>query len=68
MSGKEERGRKSHKQQALQSFETLVTAEIQYERQSIQDELEKYHLIVAMVTTALAEVGEYEHNYGILDI
>jgi flagellin-like hook-associated protein FlgL len=24
----------------LQSFETLVTAEIQYERQSIQDELE----------------------------
>lgn len=30
-------------------------------------ELENYQVIVTMATTALAEVGEYEHNYEILD-
>jgi hypothetical protein len=37
---KEQYDRKSHKQQMLQSFETLVTAEIDYERGTIQKELE----------------------------
>jgi hypothetical protein len=29
-------------------------------------ELENYQVIVTMLTTALAEVGKYEHNYEIL--
>lgn len=37
---KEERDRKSHKQQMLQTFEKIVNAEIQRARQSIQEELE----------------------------
>jgi chromosome segregation ATPase len=37
---KEQYDRKSHKQQMLQSFEKLVTAEIDYERGNIHEELE----------------------------